>query len=70
MAETVVDLDQVKFIKQLGGTEDLMWGFGTVTQIRNGQTVIISLINGDMIPYDTNNSITEKIDQIIAKYPL
>ena len=63
-------LQEVTFIKQLGGVEDLVFGFGTVMQIRSGQSVIISLINAETIPYDSTNTVKSIIDQIIAKYPL
>lgn len=68
--DTDVKLNDLKFIKQLGGAEDLMFGFGTVTQIRNSQGVIISKINAATIPYDSTNSIKDIVDAIIAKYPL
>ncbi len=68
--DTEVDLTQIVFVKQLGGVEDLQFGFGTVTQIRNGQSVIISLINSDTIPYDTTDTVKTIIEKIIAKYPI
>ncbi len=66
----VVDLTEVVFVKQLGGVEDLMFGFGTVMQIRNGNTVVVSLISAEAIPYDTADTVKSIIDKIIAKYPL
>jgi len=65
-----VKLADLRFVKQLGGVEDLMWGFGSVTQLRNGQAVTISLINADNIPYDQVDSVKTIIDRIIAKYPI
>ena len=65
-----VKLADLRFVKQLGGVEDLMWGFGSVTQLRNGQAVTISLINADSIPYDQVDSVKTIIDRIIAKYPI
>lgn len=69
MAEEV-DLSEVVFIKQLGGVEDLQFGFGSVMQIRNGQSVTISLINAETIPYDSTDTVKSIIDKIVAKYPL
>jgi len=66
----VIDLTDVVFVKQLGGAEDLMFGFGTVMQIRNGHSVIISLINADAIPYDTSDTVKTILDKILLKYPL
>ncbi len=69
-SDDCVDLSEVVFIKQLGGVEDLQFGFGTVTQIRNGQSVVISLINADTIPYDTTDTVKTILAKILAKYPL
>jgi len=66
----VVDLTDVVFVKQLGGAEDLQFGFGTVMQIRNGHSVVVSLINADTIPYDTSDTIKTILDKILLKYPL
>lgn len=65
-----VKLADLRFIKQLGGVEDLMWGFGSVTQLRNGQAVTITSINADSIPYDQADSVKTIIDRIVAKYPI
>ena len=68
MADNV--LKDVVFIKQLGGTEDLLFGFGTIVQIRNGQTVTITRINADIIPYNDTESVKSIISKILIKYPL
>lgn len=65
-----IDLSDVVFVKQLGGVEDLQFGFGTIMQIRNGQTVTISLINAETIPYDSIDTVKSIIDKIVARYPL
>ena len=65
-----VTLKDLRFSRQLAGAEDLKFGFNSVTQIRNGQVVIVSDINADTIPYDTDTSIKVKIEQILAKYPV
>ncbi len=70
MAIEETDLSEITFIKQLGGVEDLIFGFGTVMQIRNGNSVTISLINAETIPYDTTDTVKTIIDKILVKYPL
>lgn len=70
MSDVTIDLGELKFVKQLGGAEDLMWGFGSVTQIRNGQAVTITSINSDVIPYSEEDSVKAIIDKILAVYPL
>ncbi len=70
MAIEETDLKDITFIKQLGGVEDLVFGFGTIMQIRNGNSVTISLINAETIPYDTTDTVKSVIDKILVKYPL
>jgi len=65
-----ITLQDLKFTRQLAGAEDLKFGFGSLSQVRNGQVVIISEINADTIPYDATDSIKEVLDKLIAKYPL
>ena len=65
-----VKVKDLKFMKQLGGVEDLLWGFGSIMQIRNGQAVTITLINADAIPYDNVDSVKAIIEKILIKYPL
>ncbi len=63
-------LSEIKFVKQLGGSEDLLFGFGSIVQVRNGQPVTITKINAETIPYDSIESVKSIIDQILVKYPL
>ncbi len=65
-----VALKDLKFTRQLAGAEDLRFGFGSVTQIRNGQVVMLSDINASVIPYDATNTIEDVIKKIVAKYPI
>jgi len=36
---------QVNINRQLLGVEDLLWGTGTASQIRNGESVLVTKIN-------------------------
>ena len=65
-----IDLSALVFTKQIGGVEDLQFGFGSITQIRNGQTVVISLINAETIPYTDTDTVKSILDKLLAKYPL
>lgn len=65
-----VSLSDLKFVRQLGGAEDLMFGFGSVMQLRNGQAVTVSNINAETIPYSTNETVKSILDKILVKYPL
>lgn len=50
--------------KNVGGVEDLTWGMSQVKQLRRNSEVWITQINGLHIPYDFNQSITEKIQSM------
>jgi hypothetical protein len=56
--------------KVLGGAEDLLFGQGTVEQIRNNQPVLISKINAETVPFSGDPqtgdkvSIVEKINSL------
>ena len=43
--------DEFIFVKDRIGTEDLLFGFDTTQQIRDGEFVTISKINAESIPY-------------------
>ncbi len=43
--------DELLFIKDLIGQEDLLLGEGEVQQVRDGELVIVTRINANSIPY-------------------
>lgn len=45
--------DELIFVKDLIGAEDLLFGEGDVQQIRDGEVVLVSKINAETIPYRT-----------------
>ena len=55
------------FVKQLGGAEDLMFGIGTTSQVREGETVTVSLINAETIPYDSTRSVADVLAELLLK---
>ena len=59
-------LEQLVFTRQVMGAEDLVFGFGSTAQIREGKNTTISLINADTIPYDSTRSIKEVLDELLA----
>jgi len=72
MAEPIVpETTETKlvFTRQVAGAEDLIFGFGSTAQIREGESVTISLINADTIPFDTTRSVKQVIEEILAKLP-
>lgn len=52
--------------KQKLGVEDLVLDYGVVEQVRSGQTVDITGLAAEHIPYDGTLSIKEKIDNFSA----
>ena len=63
MAETT---EKLVFVKQLAGEEDLIFGLGSVAQVREGETVTITMINASSIPYDSNRSVKDVLDELLA----
>jgi len=59
--------DPLVFVKQLAGAEDLMWGIGTTSQVREGQTVTVSLINASTIPYDSTRTVHDVLTYLLGK---
>ena len=45
--------DELIFVKDLIGKEDLLFGEGEVQQIRDGEVVQVTMINAETIPYRT-----------------
>ncbi len=64
-AETTAE-DILVFTRQLGGVEDLIFGFGTESQIRNGNNVVVTHINASHIPFDSTRSVKDVIDEILV----
>jgi len=73
MAEPITPTETIEetlvFTRQVAGAEDLIFGFGSTAQIREGESVTISLINADTIPYDTTRSVKQVIDEILLQLP-
>jgi len=45
--------DELLFVKDLIGAEDMLFGEGEVQQIRDGEVVKVTQINAETIPYRT-----------------
>ena len=54
------------FTRQLMGAEDIMFGFGSTAQIREGENVTLTLINASNIPYDSTRSVKQALDELFA----
>lgn len=61
--------DQLVFTRQLAGQEDLIFGFGSTSQIREGENTTITFINANSIPYDSSRTVQQAIDELFAAQP-
>ena len=61
------EVEPLVFTRQAMGSEDILFGFGSTAQIREGENVTISLVNADTIPYDSTRSIKQALDEIFAQ---
>ncbi len=71
MADTTDTTDtttpnEIVFVKQRAGAEDLMFGFGTTAQIRGGENITLQMINAATIPYDNTRSVKAALDELFA----
>ena len=66
-----LNIDELVFVKNLIGSEDILFGTGTEQQIRDGEIVLISKINAHSIPYrkpdGTLTSVGEMLDVLVLK---
>ena len=65
--ETITEAESLVFTRQLMGAEDILFGFGSTAQIREGENTTISLVNADTIPYDSARSVKQALDEIFAQ---
>ena len=59
---------QVEVTKNLAALEDLLFGVGTTTQQRGGQSVEVTKINAANLPFDATRSLQERIDEMDDQY--
>lgn len=52
--------------RNLAGFEDLIFGFGSVTQNRNGRQVSITKLNAQNIPFDELRTLKKVVDDLEA----
>ena len=57
--------EKLIFVKQLAGEEDLVFGLGQVAQVREGETVAISMINAASIPFDSTRSVKDVLVELL-----
>jgi hypothetical protein len=67
MADNINIDETLVFTRQPAGAEDLIFGFGTVSQIRGSENVVISAINASSIPYDSQRSVKDVLDELLSK---
>ena len=61
-----MDESKIVFVKQQAGVEDLLMGFGSVSQIREGANTTINLVNAHTIPYDATRSVGDVLDYLLS----
>ena len=67
MADTSTNEDgKVIFVKQVAGAEDLMFGFGSISQVREGENTTINLINAHTIPFDNTRSVGDVLEYLLS----
>ena len=63
--------EEIIFIKDLIGAEDVLFGEGEVQQIRDGELVLVTKINAGSVPYRTPSgeltTVKEALDYLYKK---
>lgn len=63
---TVEETDEtLVFTRQVAGAEDLIFGFGSESQVRDGNNVVVTYINASSIPYDSTRSVKDVLDELL-----
>ena len=52
------------FTRQKMGAEDIIFGFGTEVQVRNGKSVLVTHLNSSQIPFNSTMSVTDKLNDL------
>ena len=71
MRQEELNIDDIVFVRNLIGTEDILFGTGTEQQIRDGEIVQITRINASSIPYrkmdGTLTTVAEALDELFKR---
>jgi len=59
-------ITKLVFTRQIMGAEDILFGFGSSAQIREGKNSTIAAINAATIPYDSTRSVKQVLDELLA----
>jgi len=52
------------FVRQKAGVEDLLFGLGATSQIREGENTVVNKINSGVIPFTSTKTIEEALTDI------
>ena len=59
-------IDDLVFVRQPAGVEDLMFGLGATSQVRGGANITINKIDSSVIPFTANLSIQDALENIFT----
>jgi len=57
-------IDDLVFVRQKAGVEDLIFGLGATSQVREGENVTVNKINSGSLPYTDTKTVEEALTDI------
>jgi len=64
LLEALDKIDDLVFIRQKAGVEDLLFGLGGTSQVREGENVTINKISAEAIPFTENRTVEEALTEL------
>lgn len=59
-------IDDLIFVRQPAGVEDLMFGIGATSQVRGGENLTINKIDSSVIPFTLNKTVEQSLREIYS----
>ena len=59
-------IDDLVFVRQKAGVEDMMFGIGATSQVRGGENVTINKIDSSIIPFSSSRTVQDCLREIYA----
>ena len=64
LADALDKIDDLVFVRQKAGVEDLLFGLGATSQVREGENVTVNKINAGTIPFTDTKTVEEALTEI------
>ncbi len=59
-------IDDLVFVRQKAGVEDMMFGIGATSQVRGGENVTINKIDSSVVPFTSSKTVQDSLTEIYS----